>query len=105
MILPIPLFFLYVKLFCDESWFWLSLVYTLWLVYDWKSPKRGSHPVNAYRNWALWRHMRDYFPLRLVKTVDLDPNRNYIFGAIDCSKESIKWVLTRPQTGQAVVIV
>lgn len=24
--------------------------------------------------------MRDYFPIRLVKTVDLDPSKNYVFG-------------------------
>ncbi len=23
---------------------------------------------------------RDYFPIRLIKTVDLDPKKNYIFG-------------------------
>ena len=26
----------------------------------------------------VWRHLRDYFPIRLVKTADLDPAHNYI---------------------------
>jgi len=26
-----------------------------------------------------WEYLRDYFPLRLEKTVDLDPNNTYIF--------------------------
>ena len=28
----------------------------------------------------MWRYFRDYFPAHLIKTVDLDPNKNYIFG-------------------------
>lgn len=31
------------------------------------------------RNWAWWRHFRNYFPLSLEKTVDLEPSRNYLF--------------------------
>jgi hypothetical protein len=32
------------------------------------------------RRWAIWRHYANYFPLKLVKTADIDPKRNYIFG-------------------------
>ena len=31
------------------------------------------------RNCAWWRYYCEYFPLKLVKTVDLDPSRNYLF--------------------------
>lgn len=31
------------------------------------------------RNWRWWRYFCDYFPIKLVKTVDLDPSRNYLF--------------------------
>ena len=34
----------------------------------------------AVRKWRIWRFFRDYFPINLVKTVDLDPSRSYIFG-------------------------
>ena len=33
------------------------------------------------RNLIAWKYCRDYFPARLVKTADLDPNRNYICGS------------------------
>ncbi|XP_023340574.1 2-acylglycerol O-acyltransferase 1 [Eurytemora carolleeae] len=33
------------------------------------------------RNWSLWRHYVNYFPIRLIKTVELDPSKNYIFGS------------------------
>uniref|UniRef100_A0A665WGC2 Diacylglycerol O-acyltransferase 2-like n=1 Tax=Echeneis naucrates TaxID=173247 RepID=A0A665WGC2_ECHNA len=32
------------------------------------------------RKWKVWDHFRDYFPIKLVKTVELNPNKNYIFG-------------------------
>lgn len=29
----------------------------------------------------FWKYFRSYFPCKLVKTVDLDPNKNYIYAA------------------------
>ncbi|CAG2172965.1 unnamed protein product, partial [Oppiella nova] len=37
---------------------------------------RISHWV---RNMSIWRHYANYFPVKLVKTEDLDPERNYMF--------------------------
>ena len=34
----------------------------------------------AVRKWRIWNYFRDYFPIRLIKTVDLDPTRSYLFG-------------------------
>ncbi|KDR15399.1 2-acylglycerol O-acyltransferase 2-A [Zootermopsis nevadensis] len=31
------------------------------------------------RRWVWWDYLRDYFPLRLEKTVELDPTRTYMF--------------------------
>ena len=28
----------------------------------------------------MWNYFRDYFPIRLIKTADLDPSRSYLFG-------------------------
>ncbi|KAE8604398.1 hypothetical protein XENTR_v10014697 [Xenopus tropicalis] len=30
--------------------------------------------------WTIWKHFRDYFPVRLHKTAELDPQQNYILG-------------------------
>jgi len=30
------------------------------------------------RGWNLWKWYRDYFPIQLVKTAPLDPDRNYL---------------------------
>lgn len=31
------------------------------------------------RNWTLWKHLNDYFPLTVVKTCDIPTDRNYLF--------------------------
>lgn len=31
------------------------------------------------RNSVFWRYFCNYFPLKLVKTVDLDPTKSYLF--------------------------
>ena len=38
---------------------------------------RRSHWI---RSWTIWRWFRDFFPIQLVKTAELDPKQNYIFG-------------------------
>ena len=32
------------------------------------------------RNWWIWRKFRDYFPIQLVKTAELSPEKSYLFG-------------------------
>lgn len=34
--------------------------------------------VDNVRSWTIWRKFCEYFPIKLVKTVDLDPARNYL---------------------------
>ncbi|XP_043426155.1 acyl-CoA wax alcohol acyltransferase 2 isoform X1 [Prionailurus bengalensis] len=59
--------------------YWLVTVLILtWLAYDWKTPERGGRRVTSVRNWRLWKHYCDYFPLRLLKTHDISPSYNYI---------------------------
>ncbi|KAJ3269446.1 Diacylglycerol O-acyltransferase 2 [Terramyces sp. JEL0728] len=40
----------------------------------------GGRKIAWVRNWKMWSYMRDFFPMKLVKTADLDPSRNYVFG-------------------------
>ena len=69
------------------SYFWslrltltLGLLYAWWMYIDRHTDCRGGRWSNAIRRWALWTSFTNYFPMTLVKTEDLDPNRNYIFG-------------------------
>jgi hypothetical protein len=33
-----------------------------------------------FRKLKVWKYFCDYFPIRLHKSVDLDPERTYVFG-------------------------
>ncbi|KAG9351754.1 hypothetical protein JZ751_023005 [Albula glossodonta] len=61
--------------------FWLvSVLYAVWWFVDWDTPSHGGRRINFLCNLSIWRYMRDYFPVQLVKTADLDPQKNYVFG-------------------------
>ena len=78
-VLPIALlYFLYIQ---PLSWPLLA-IYLTWLFIDWRTPKRGGRKVGVNFIGSLYpfRCMRDYYPIKLVKTADLYSKRNYIFG-------------------------
>ncbi|XP_050343472.1 2-acylglycerol O-acyltransferase 2-A-like [Nymphalis io] len=70
--------FLYVQLLYSSYW-WLALLYGVWLLNDLDVCNRGGRIVDWVRNWSLWRYYRDYFPINLVKTAELDTSKNYLF--------------------------
>ncbi|EZA62914.1 hypothetical protein DMN91_002992 [Ooceraea biroi] len=58
------------------------LLYFIWMYYDWDTCNRGGRSeswTRWARNNAFWRYFCNYFPLKLVKTVDLDPTKSYLF--------------------------
>uniref|UniRef100_A0AC11C351 Uncharacterized protein n=1 Tax=Ovis aries TaxID=9940 RepID=A0AC11C351_SHEEP len=68
-----------VFLIIRNYWF-LYLPYLTWLYFDWQTPEQGGRRSEWVRSWAIWRYFKDYFPIHLIKTQDLDPSHNYIFG-------------------------
>jgi hypothetical protein len=60
--------------------FWISGLYAVWYYLDRDRCHTGGRRNKWVREWRLWKYLADYFPVELVKTVDLDPRRNYIFG-------------------------
>ncbi|XP_075941115.1 2-acylglycerol O-acyltransferase 2-B isoform X4 [Anarhichas minor] len=63
-----------------SDWWIVALLYAGWLWLDWDTPTCGGRRSQWVRSWGIWEFFRDYFPLTLIKTVDLDPKKNYIFG-------------------------
>jgi hypothetical protein len=61
------------------SYFWLTLLYGVYYFVDFDRCEKGGYNLSFLRNWPIWKHFRDYFPLSLVKTAELDPSQNYIF--------------------------
>ncbi|KFV64584.1 Diacylglycerol O-acyltransferase 2, partial [Dryobates pubescens] len=61
--------------------FWpIPVLYLAWIIFDWDTPEKGGRRLPCLRQWSVWRHFRDYFPVKLVKTHDLSPSHNYIIG-------------------------
>ncbi|KAG7516852.1 hypothetical protein JOB18_042000 [Solea senegalensis] len=79
LLLGVSCYVLIVYLMFTSLWP-ISTLYFIWLVKDWQTPERGGRRTKAVRNWRVWQHLRDYFPIKLVKTAELNPNKNYILG-------------------------
>ncbi|XP_048389082.2 2-acylglycerol O-acyltransferase 2 [Stegostoma tigrinum] len=60
-------------------WF-VSVLYATWWFWDRNTPYQGGRNFRFLRRLRLWNYFRDYFPIHLIKTADLDPKKNYIFG-------------------------
>ncbi|OAD56202.1 2-acylglycerol O-acyltransferase 1 [Eufriesea mexicana] len=69
-------------LFYTETIRYFALLYLVWMYYDWNTCNEGGRSVRLtrwMRNTAWFHYFCNYFPLKLVKTTDLDPNRLYLF--------------------------
>ena len=52
----------------------------LTLILDRKTCEEGGRRWVPARRWRLWRWGAGYFPVKLIKTCDLNDDKNYIFG-------------------------
>jgi len=85
LVLPLLCSSVLLYLLSTRLWF-LPVVYMSWMVYDRNGCNTGGRAMDGagvqwLRNWTLWKHYRDYFPIRLVKTAPLPSSHNYIIGA------------------------
>ncbi|CAG7717878.1 unnamed protein product [Allacma fusca] len=77
---PSGLIFLVYLAFFTRLW-WISLLYLTWFVYDRETVNKGGRRFAWVRKWKIWRRYTNYFPVKMIKTVDLDPTKNYLFGS------------------------
>jgi len=78
---PTFLFFLFVVPFLTEVW-WPTVLYMSWWLWDLPVCNEGGRAdyITAWvRRWRLYKYFARYFPIKLVKTVDLSPQKNYLF--------------------------
>ncbi|XP_040271081.1 diacylglycerol O-acyltransferase 2-like [Bufo bufo] len=74
-------FFTIVLLYLLFTSFWIiPVVYFTWMLLDWDTPMKGGRRVEWIRRWTVWKHFRDYFPIKLVQSAALSPDRNYVLG-------------------------
>ncbi|KAM7235997.1 hypothetical protein CapIbe_013183 [Capra ibex] len=61
--------------------FWMiSILYAIWWYLDRDTPRKAGRQIASIKHWTIWKYMKDYFPISLVKTAELDPSRNYLAG-------------------------
>ena len=75
-----PLIFFGLYRCCHFIWPVVA-AYLTWVYFvDLETYNRGGRRVEFVRNNVFFRYMRDYYPVSLVKTSELESTRNYIFG-------------------------
>lgn len=58
------------------------IAYLLWIAADdliLQTPRKEGRRFEFMRRARIFEHFRDYFPIHLHKTADLDPTKSYIF--------------------------
>ncbi|CAG8648100.1 17615_t:CDS:2 [Dentiscutata erythropus] len=76
--LPLTLFIFLIS--CTIIFLWpLIIPYLLFILFD-IAPENGGRRFEFARRAKYWRYYADYYPIKLIKRVDLDPSKNYIFG-------------------------
>jgi 2-acylglycerol O-acyltransferase 2 len=62
---------------------WANLAlaaYVAWYSIMDDAPKRGGRFLRPLRQRAFWKHFAAYFPMKLTREEQLDPEKNYVFG-------------------------
>lgn len=71
---------LWLVLFLSRLWPIAVFYATFAIVWDRDISSCGGRRMNFIRNSSIWKYFCEYFPIQLVKTAELDPKKNYIFG-------------------------
>ncbi|KAI3386618.1 hypothetical protein SNEBB_008750 [Seison nebaliae] len=61
------------------KYYYVTLLYLLWLYYDWKKEEMGARYSFLTRHTNLWKHIVDYFPIDINLVEELNIDKHYIF--------------------------
>ncbi|KAK7573552.1 hypothetical protein V9T40_010743 [Parthenolecanium corni] len=56
----------------------LAIAYYSWILYDFQTPSKGGKKINWVMNLCSLDFIRDYFPIRLIKTAELPSDKSYL---------------------------
>ncbi|GAA5899225.1 diacylglycerol O-acyltransferase [Sporobolomyces salmoneus] len=78
-LLPISLGFFF--FLCSFTKLWPAIIlYLTWSLLIDQAPIRGGRTRMWLRKASIWKYFANYFPISLIKTAELSPDRKYIFG-------------------------
>lgn len=78
---PTCLLLLFVVPFFTEVW-WPTIIYMTWWLWDLQSCNNGGRADESLtwlRNFGLMKGFVEYFPIKIFKTTEIPPTKNYIF--------------------------
>ena len=56
---------------------WLAILYVAMVIYQKDISYTGGLKNLWFRKASVWKYFADYFPIKLVKTAELDPRHGY----------------------------
>ncbi|KAL9713380.1 diacylglycerol O-acyltransferase 1 [Leucoagaricus gongylophorus] len=66
---------------CSFPQLWpFLLIYWVWISYIDTAPERGQRMYQWVRRNKFWTYFAEYYPISLIKEMDLPPDRPYVFG-------------------------
>ncbi|PWN92497.1 putative diacylglycerol acyltransferase type 2b [Acaromyces ingoldii] len=57
----------------------LIFIYLVWIYFD-DAPQSGGRRLEWARRLSIWRYFAEYYPVSLIKSADLPPDKPYVFG-------------------------
>lgn len=78
MLLPLSLAVFFLLLSIPPFWP-LIIVYLIWIYFD-NAPQSGGRRSKWARRLKIWRYFAEYYPVSLIKSADLPPDKPYVFG-------------------------
>jgi len=79
LLLPLCLSLYFFLMSVPLAWPFI-MPYTLWILFFDIAAEDGGRRYTWVRKWKLWSYFAEYYPVSLIKTVDLPPDRPYVFG-------------------------
>ncbi|KAL8284227.1 hypothetical protein RQP46_004976 [Phenoliferia psychrophenolica] len=77
--MPLTLGFFF--LVCSIPLFWPIIIpYLFWMIFIDQAPVRGGRKSEWVRKSRYWKWFAGYYPVSLIKTAELPPDRKYVFG-------------------------
>jgi len=77
----LTMFILYYTIAKTTYFKWVGILYTAWYIYDFDTCNKGGRRWSWMRKGFVSKGLAEYFPVKVVKTSELDPSRNYIMGS------------------------